>query len=101
MRIPIYRVAVFGLLTFFAAQASTAQPKTHPDGHGGSVTFTQGDVSFADEVVHYDTGTEQPIEAARDREQALGIPDYGKEDTRGYSSQQGQVSESTPVCRSD
>ncbi|MGY4879702.1 OmpA family protein [Vreelandella aquamarina] len=86
MRIPIYQVAMLGLLTFFAAQASTAQPKTYPDGHGGSVTFPQGDVSFADEVVHYDTGTEQPIEAARDREQVLGMPDYGKEDTRGYLS---------------
>ncbi|XGA79514.1 OmpA family protein [Halomonas sp. CH40] len=86
MRIPIYRVAMVGLLTLFTAQASTAQSKAYPDGHGGSVTFPQGDISFADEVVHYDTGTEQPIEEAREREQALGTPDYGEDGKRGYLS---------------
>ncbi|HLQ84761.1 MAG TPA: OmpA family protein [Salinisphaeraceae bacterium] len=86
MRISIHRVVMPGLLTLFAAQAGLAQPETYPDGHGSSVTFPQGDVSFADEVVHYDTGSKKPIQDARDPEQALGTPDYEKGGKRGYVS---------------
>lgn len=86
MNMPLYRVVMVGLFAFFVAQSVFAQSKTYPDGHGGEVTFPQGEVSFADEVVHYDTGTEKPVEAARDTSQALGIPDYDKSNGGGYAT---------------
>lgn len=67
-------------------QVAFAQTKTYPDGHGGTVTFPQGDVSFADEVVLYDTGTKQPVEEARDPKRALGAPDYDEAADRNYTT---------------
>lgn len=75
-----------GVILLLATPALFAQEKTYPDGHGGEVTFPQGDVSFVDEVVRYDTGSKQPVEHARNPKDALGIPDYNKSSNRGYVS---------------
>lgn len=84
MSTPICRIVFAIVLALSATQAAFAQSKTYPDGHGGEVTFPQGDVSFADEVVHYDTGTEKPVEPARGTSRALGIPDYSEAENNGY-----------------
>lgn len=74
------------LVLLFTAQASLADSNVYPDGHGGEVTFPQGDTSFADEVVHYTTGGEKPADWARSPDEALGIPDYDRSKNRGYAS---------------
>lgn len=72
----------FSLVT----NASFAQTTTYPDGHGSEVTFPQGSISFADKVVHYDTGSKDPIKVARDPSEALGVPDYDQEKDRNFVS---------------
>lgn len=75
-------------LAFILAPAGPvhAQAKAYPDGHGGEVMFPEGDASFADEVVHYDTGSDTPADWARDPAMALGTPDYDASRNRGYAS---------------
>lgn len=82
MNVPVHRVLLIGLLAMVTTQAAVAESRTYPDGHGGQVTFPQGDLSFADEVVHYDNGVEKPVESRRKTRNALGIPDFA--DDRGY-----------------
>lgn len=77
---------VFGLALLLTASPALTEPKTYPDGHGGEVFFPEGDVSFADEVIYYDTGDEEPIESARNPEDALGIPDYDQANDRNFVS---------------
>ncbi len=61
--------------------------RRYPDGHGGEVFLPLGDVSFADEVVVYETGNPGPREWATDPEDALGIPDCAGDWTHeGYVS---------------
>lgn len=75
---------LIGAALAVATTSAPAQSKSYPDGHGGQVTFPQGDVSFADEVVSYDTGSKAPKTSAADPEAALGIPDYRGD--RGYAT---------------
>ncbi|MCX7545985.1 OmpA family protein [Marinicella gelatinilytica] len=77
---------LFSFFMCFTTQVVLAQSKTYPDGHGGEVTFPQGDVSFADEVIYSDTGSEQPVKDAGDPEEALGPPNYKEGNKRGYVS---------------
>lgn len=53
-----------GFLVLMLGTAGTAVAaggaQTYPDGHGGKVSFPQGDVSFADAVEHYDNGDRAP-----------------------------------------
>lgn len=81
-----YCTALLGLLVLVLASSAMAQSRTYPDGHSGNVTFPQGDISFADEVIHYDTGSKKPVADASDPTQALGAPDYGRDGARGYVS---------------
>ncbi len=82
MKHPVIVVVLVSLA--LTATAAWGQARTYPDGHGGEVTFPQGEVSFADEVVSHDTGSKKPADHARDPEAALGIPDYSND--RGYTS---------------
>ncbi len=59
-----------------AAGAQTRSGKEYPDGHGGSVYFPMGDVSFADEVVSFAVGSPHAGERDSRPEAALGIPNY-------------------------
>ncbi len=64
------------------AQAS-ASGKSYPDGHGGTVYFPLGDVSFADEVVSFAIGSPHADEKDSRPSGALGIPDYDDDQTPG------------------
>lgn len=77
---------ILSLTLFAAAQSAAAAPKTYPDGHGGEVAFPLGDVSFADAVESYTAGDPAPRAAATKAEAALGIPNVGKHDKKGYVS---------------
>lgn len=84
-----YHAIAAGLTTLaltFATTVATAQVKTYSDSHGSDVTFPQGDLSFADEVVHYNTGSKDPIKVARDPSEALGIPNYDQVKDRNFVS---------------
>ena len=48
----------------------------HPDGHGRLVYFPLAELSFADTVVSYSTGTESPEARSGRSEESLGAPDY-------------------------
>ena len=61
--------------------------KSYSDGHGSEVIFPQGDVSFADEVVFYQTGDPAPLKAKhRQASNALSTPDYQHQTGDGYLS---------------
>ncbi|RMH56603.1 MAG: OmpA family protein [Candidatus Hydrogenedentota bacterium] len=66
---------------FRSKMASDTPGKSYPDGHGGTVFFPLGDLSFADEVVDFLPGDPPPPSYVAAPELALGIPDY-VEDTR-------------------
>ncbi len=67
-------VLAMGFSLFLMGQAAS---KSYPDGHGGQVAFPLGDISFADEVVNFQSGTPQAkAKKDRDPEKALGIPNY-------------------------
>lgn len=56
---------------------AAASGKSYPDGHGGTVFFPLGDLSFADEVLAFQSGTPAAAhEADRDPRTTLGPPDY-------------------------
>lgn len=56
--------------------APAQEPKTYLDGQRGQVTLPQGDISFADAVIAYDTGEKVPRKSANNAEAALGIPTF-------------------------
>ncbi len=60
-----------------AGDESVENGRSYPDGHGGKVYFSLGDISFADEVVSYQIGDPAPSRQSDGiPEEALGIPDY-------------------------
>ncbi len=77
---------VFGVIMLCACVAAAGEKgKRYPDGHGGTVTFPLGDISFADEVVAFKIGDPKPSEPKdRDPSNALGVPDYDAGRETGY-----------------
>lgn len=66
------------------AQHEVEDGRDYPDGHGGTVHFPMGDVSFADEIVSFAPG-DPDGDAASDRPEAvLGVPDYSDADESGF-----------------
>lgn len=76
----------FGIMVVLAAGQAGAQGtgKEYPDGHGGTVYFPQGDISFADELVSFEVGSPDAGEASAAPESALGVPDYEAVSKPGY-----------------
>lgn len=70
------------LVVVVIATHATAQEDTfrYTDTRGRVVLFPRGALSFADEVVEYQTGDRAPREARRIPSVAIGVPDRG----RGY-----------------
>jgi len=61
--------------------------KSYPDGHGGTVFFPLGDLSFADEVVAFQSGNPAAAnERDRDPKFTLGIPDYDAAKDANYTT---------------
>jgi OOP family OmpA-OmpF porin len=60
--------------------------KEYPDGHGGTVYFPAGDISFADEVISFEKGNPAAGEADSQPEEALGVPDYDRTTEDNYLS---------------
>ena len=60
--------------------------KEYPDGHGGTVYFPAGDISFADEVVSFERGDPAAGEADSQPEETLGVPDYDRATADNYTS---------------
>jgi OOP family OmpA-OmpF porin len=59
----------------------------YPDGHGGTVHFPLGDLSFADEVVSFNSGNPEAANARdRDPKQALGVPNYDQKNDSNYTT---------------
>ena len=48
--------------------------KEYPDGHGGTVYFPAGDLSFADEVISFQKGNPAAGDADSQPEETLGSP---------------------------
>ncbi len=70
-----------------AQQNQRASGKYYSDSHGSKVLFPQGGISFADEVVLYQSGKPAPLKAKhRDPTKALSIPDYKHRAGEGYLS---------------
>ncbi len=67
------------LIALMNVNLSAQIGRTYPDGHGGRIFFPFGDISFADEIIKYNSGNPMPSEEDRDPEKALGIPDYDEE----------------------
>jgi OOP family OmpA-OmpF porin len=71
------------LLMLLAAVARAQTTKTYKDGHGWTVTFPLGDLSFADEVVSFQIGEPHAVALYSNPKDALRPPDYDeKTDTR-------------------
>lgn len=77
---------LLGCALVLVAAPAMGEPEAYPDGHGGEVMFPEGDISFADEVVDYDTGNKEPIASARDPEAALGAPDYNENKDANFAT---------------
>ncbi|OQW60638.1 MAG: hypothetical protein A4S17_10155 [Proteobacteria bacterium HN_bin10] len=72
-----------GILAFSAASMAAAQERYHyADTRGRTILFPRGAVSFADEVVDYNSGRRAPSEARRNPSVAIGEPHRA----RGYVS---------------
>ncbi len=70
-----------------AASQSSPMGKSYPDGHGGTVFFPLGDLSFADEVVAFQSGNPSAAnEKDRNPASALGIPDYDEAKDVNYTT---------------
>jgi OOP family OmpA-OmpF porin len=69
-----------------ASQEWERAGKEYPDGHGGTVYFPAGDISFADEVVSFEKGNPAAGEADSHPEEALGVPDYDRATADNYTS---------------
>ncbi len=79
----------FFLIVLFVFMASAVWPqigKLYPDGHGGCVFFPYGDISFADQVIYYDTGSQKPEDEDSDPAKTLGIPDYNEQEDLNFTS---------------
>src|ERR1035437_9956085 len=64
----------------------SAQSKQYPDGHGGTVTLPQGDISFADTVISYKVGNPAPIKHNANPKDAVGVPDFNADSISGFVS---------------
>lgn len=71
----LFFIAAFSAL-ILSTNAQAQEPKTYSDGKRGEVTLPQGDISFADAVVVYDTGESVPRKSANKAEAALGFPTF-------------------------
>jgi OOP family OmpA-OmpF porin len=60
--------------------------KEYPDGHGGTVYFPSGDISFADEVVSFQKGDPGASDNDSKPEETLGIPDYDVAKADNYTT---------------
>jgi outer membrane protein OmpA-like peptidoglycan-associated protein len=67
------------------AMQESPSGKYYPDGHGGEVYFPLGDLSFADEVVSFQSGNPAASnERDRNPKLTLGVPDYDKSKDINY-----------------
>jgi outer membrane protein OmpA-like peptidoglycan-associated protein len=84
----LFAVAVFGslFLQYSASQDWERAGKAYPDGHGGSVYFPAGDISFADEVVSFEKGNPSAGDNDSKSEETLGIPDYDRATAENYTT---------------
>lgn len=73
-------------LQFSASQDWEKAGKEYPDGHGGSVYFPAGDISFADEVVSFEKGNPCAGDADSQPEEVLGVPDYNRITADNYTT---------------
>lgn len=71
----LFLIAAMSAL-IFSSYAIAQEPKTYTDGQRGQVTLPQGDISFADAVITYDTGEKAPRKSANDAASALGVPTF-------------------------
>ena len=75
---------VCSLLCIVSIEAQ--EGKSYPDGHGGKVFFPSGEVSFADKVVSFEKGNPSASPKDSDPNEAVGIPDYDRENDSRYVS---------------
>ena len=68
------------------AREEAEEPADYDDGRGGTVTFSGGAISFADEVILYEAGGRIPREDAADPFLALGAPDYDAGAMSGFTT---------------
>jgi len=76
---PVRRKTWGILLGLLLAVPLLGQPaaRSYSDGHGGTVAFPLGDLSFADEIVGFQSGNPAAThEGDRIPDEALGPPDY-------------------------
>lgn len=66
------------------AQPGAEEGRDYPDGHGGTVHFPMGDVSFADEIVSFAAGDPDGGAASARPETVLGAPDYSDSNESGF-----------------
>ncbi len=82
------RFGLAALAILWSSSLSGAQDentgKDYPDGHGGSVHFPLGGISFADEVVAYKAGNPDGGKASLRPDETLGIPNYAAARDNGY-----------------
>ncbi len=79
-------LTIFAGIFIFQTNLSAQTPLTFKDSQGNTITFPQGELSFADRVVSVNKGTSPATnKTALDPNSALGIPDY-EEDTASYLS---------------
>jgi OOP family OmpA-OmpF porin len=74
------------LLPLSSSQDEYRSGKSYPDGHGGSVFFPSGDISFADEVVSFEKGNPSAGDNDSQPEETLGIPDYDRQTADNYTT---------------
>jgi OOP family OmpA-OmpF porin len=83
-------VAFIFLGSLFLGVSSSQQweraGKEYPDGHGGTVYFPAGDISFADEVISFEKGNPAAGDADSQPEETLGVPDYDRATADNYTS---------------
>jgi hypothetical protein len=82
------RFFIAPLFIFWLPAVSFAQApgKAYNNGHGGSLTLPQGDISFADKVVSYRPGNPAPIKENANPQDAVGIPDFNLRMVTGFVS---------------
>jgi outer membrane protein OmpA-like peptidoglycan-associated protein len=70
-----------------ASSQRSAGGKEYPDGHGGTVYFPLGDMSFADEAISFESGDPAASNPRdRDPKQSLGIPNYDSQNDVNYTT---------------
>ncbi len=74
------------LLPLSSSQDEYRTGKSYPDGHGGSVYFPSGDISFADEVASFEKGNPSAGDNDSQPEETLGIPDYDRQTADNYTT---------------